>query len=126
VRAAQALPTLVGGGTGLYDTVLAAYRNAVAGYDPNRFNAVVLLTDGRNDDESGIGLGQLLETVRAERDPAHPVQVITIGMGPQADTAALARIADSTGAPSYVVRDPRAISGVLNDALLERVGWGLR
>jgi hypothetical protein len=126
VRAAQALPTLVGGGTGLYDTVLAAYRNAVAGYDPNRFNAVVLLTDGRNDDESGIGLGQLLDTLRAERDPAHPVQVITIGMGPQADTAALARIADSTGAPSYVVRDPRAISGVLNDALLERVGWGLR
>jgi Mg-chelatase subunit ChlD len=116
------LPAMTAGGTALYDTALAAYRNAMAGYDPNRFNSVVLLTDGYNDDEDGISLRQLLDTLRREQDPARPVQLITIGMGPGADTEALRQIAEATGAPSYVVRDPRDIEQAFNDALLKRAG----
>jgi hypothetical protein len=120
------LPGVTAGGTALYDTSLAAYRRAVADYDPGRFNSVVLLTDGYNDDPDGITLRRLLDTLRREQDPAHPVQLITIGMGPDADTDALERIAEATGAPSYVVRDPREIGRVFTDALLQRVEWGLR
>jgi hypothetical protein len=120
------LPAMTAGGTALYDTALAAYRAAVASYDPGRFNSVVLLTDGYNDDADGISLRRLLDTLRREQDPSRPVQLITIGMGPEADTEALQRIAEATGAPSHVVRDPRQIVRVFNDALLERVGWGLR
>jgi hypothetical protein len=126
IDAVRRLPAMTAGGTALHDTALAAYRAAVAGYDPSRFNSVVLLTDGYNDDPDGISLRQLLDTLRGERDPARPVQLITIGMGPQADTDALQRISEATGAPSYVVRDPRDIGRVFDDALLQRVGRGLR
>jgi hypothetical protein len=125
-EAVQRLPALTAGGTGLYDTALAAYQTGVAGYDPQRFNSVVLLTDGRNDDDDGISLPKLLDALRGRRDPARPVPLITIGIGPDADTSALRQIAEATGGHSYVVRDPRDLQAVFDDALLERVGWGLR
>jgi len=126
IEAVQGLPSLTAGGTGLYDTALAAYHAGVAGYDPQRFNGVVLLTDGRNDDADGIALPRLLAELRRQRDPARPVPLITIGIGPDADTSALRRMADVTGGHSYVVRDPRDLEAVFDDALLERVGWGLQ
>jgi len=123
--AVQRLPSLTEGGTGLYDTALAAYRSAASSYDPQRFNGVVLLTDGRNDDD-GISLPRLLDALRSQRDPARPLPLITIGIGPAADTSALRRIAEATGGQSHVVRDPRDLEAVFDDALLERVGWGLQ
>ena len=47
-----------GGSTGLYDTILAAYEQAKAGYDPTRVNSVVLLTDGKNEDLSLIHISE--------------------------------------------------------------------
>jgi Bacterial extracellular solute-binding protein/von Willebrand factor type A domain len=125
-RAARKLPSLVGGGTALYDTALAAYEDAIAGYDKGRLNTVVLMTDGRNEDPNGLRLPRLLDELERRHDEQRPVQMITIGMGPQADTGALQQIADVTGGQSYVAGDPRDIEEIFNDALLERVGWGLR
>jgi Bacterial extracellular solute-binding protein/von Willebrand factor type A domain len=117
------LPAIVDGGTGLYDTTLAAYRAAVADFQPGRLNSVVLLTDGRNDDPGGHTLNGLLAALNRVEDPRRPVQVITVGMGPDVDPAALRRIAEATGGASYVARDPSAVAQILDDALLERVGW---
>jgi hypothetical protein len=122
----EGLPILVGGGTALYDTALAAYDEALRGYDPGRLNTVVLMTDGRNEDPNGVRLPKLLDEIERRQDPNRPVQMITIGMGPQADVSALQQIADLTGGQSYVAGDPRDIEEIFNDALLERVGWGLR
>src|SRR5439155_21108576 len=47
-------------GTGLYDSVLAAYEAATAGYQKGYVNTVVVLTDGKNDDTAGIDLNGLL------------------------------------------------------------------
>ena len=70
-----ALPGLVAtasGGTGLYDTLLAAYEHMVASYAPGRVNSVILLTDGRNEDANGISLEQLLARIAALKDPNQP------------------------------------------------------
>ena len=53
---AASLSKSVGGGTGLYDTIWAAYQTAKQNYDPDRVNAVVVLTDGRNEDPGGLSL----------------------------------------------------------------------
>jgi Bacterial extracellular solute-binding protein/von Willebrand factor type A domain len=124
--AVRRLPRIVGGGTALYDTTLAAYREVVSGYLSDRFNSVVLLTDGRNEDREGLSLPALLDALERLRTPARPVPVVTVGMGPEADTAALRRIAAATGGASYVARDPHDIQRILTGALLERVGWDLR
>jgi Mg-chelatase subunit ChlD len=121
IRAARSLPSLVEGGTGLYDTTLAAFRTVRADYDPARINSVLLLTDGRNeDDDIGIGLPTLLRTLRAEFDPAQPVPIITIGMGPAADLATLTRISEITGGKAYAALDPNDIETVFLDAMIER------
>ena len=114
------LPGLTYGGTGLYDTTLAAVRAVRAGYDDEAVNSVVLLTDGRNEDPGSLALPQLLHTLRAERDPARPVAVIAIGVGPDADAEALSRIVAATGGRSYVARNPAAMGKVFETALLSR------
>ena len=44
--ALDTMPSEVRGDTGLYDTVLAAYREAQRNYNPGRENSVVVVTDG--------------------------------------------------------------------------------
>jgi hypothetical protein len=120
-RAAGAMPSRVKGGTGLYDTTLAAYRAVRSSYDGGRVNSVVLLTDGRNeDDPEGIDLRTLLRTLRAESDRAEPVPVITVGMGPDADMATLRQISGLTGGKAYQALDPRDIETVFLDAMVQR------
>lgn len=111
---------LTRGGTGLYDTALAAFRSAQAAYDPAYFNTVVLMTDGANDDPGSIGLRELLARLRDEADPARPVRIIAIGISEDADMAALAQIAGATNGSAFPARDPRDILSVISRALLAR------
>lgn len=119
-RALPAVAAEVGGGTGLYDSVLAAYQQMVQGYEVGRANSVVVLTDGRNDDPGGLTLEQLLRRISEVKDPTRPVVVITIGMGTDVDTGALDAISAATGGTSYVATDPKDIGGVFIDAVLAR------
>ncbi len=117
----DSLPSLLSpGGTGLYDTTLAAVRAARDAYDPSSVNSVVLITDGENDDDTGIGLDELLSTLRAEADPERPVKVVGIALGPDADQGALQQIADATGGAAYAALDPEDLQGVLFDAIRRR------
>ena len=65
VKRLARLRPIPNGSTGLYDTVLAAVRRVRSGYDPTRTNAVVLLTDGANQDPHGLRLAGLLDRLRA-------------------------------------------------------------
>lgn len=108
------------GGTGLYDTTLAAVRAARADYDPTSVSSVVIITDGRDEDEGSIGLGPLVDTLRAEADATRPVKVIGIALGPDADLDALREIGDATGGAAYSAVDPNDLQTVLFDALRQR------
>ncbi len=126
LAAASSLParTVEGGDTGLYDTVLAAYREVQANYEPGYVNSVVLLTDGINEDEQSITLGELLAELQAGLDPSRPIPVITVGMGPDADAEVLNVISAQTGGRSYLARDPADIRTVFVDALTHRLRVG--
>jgi Mg-chelatase subunit ChlD len=119
----EALPGLeatAAGGTGLYDSLLAAYERMVSTYVPGRVNSVILLTDGRNDDRAGVSLEQLLGKISALKDPNKPVVIVTIGMGKDIDTAALSAVSTVTGGKTYVAQNPQDINQVFIDALLSR------
>ncbi|TQN37863.1 von Willebrand factor type A domain-containing protein [Blastococcus colisei] len=112
---------LTPGGTGLYDTTLAAVRVARENYDPTAVNSVLVLTDGTNeDDEAGITLDNLLITLAAEANPERPVKVIGVALGPDADLAALEQIAEATAGAAYSAVDPADLQTVLFDALRQR------
>ncbi|MEU2349011.1 substrate-binding domain-containing protein [Modestobacter sp. NPDC049651] len=111
---------LAPGGTALYDTTLAAVRAARDAFDPQSVNSVVLITDGKNEDDAGIQLPALLDTLRAEADPQRPVKVIGIALGPDADLDALRQIGDATGGAAYPALDPNDLQSVLFDAIRRR------
>lgn len=121
-RSLDALPDLTGGGTGLYDTTLAAYRAVLEDHDPRAMNSVLLFTDGANDDPGSIGLHDLLAELRALADPARPVRIIAIGVSADADAKALRTIARATGGEAYVAEQPEDMATVFRQALAARPG----
>jgi hypothetical protein len=108
------------GGTGLYDTTLDAVRAARANYDPTAVTSVVIITDGKDEDEDTIGLDALLQTLAGEVDASRPVKVIGIALGPDADLGALEQIAAATGGAAYSALDENDLQTVLFDALRQR------
>ena len=117
---AAVLPGLTGGGTGTYDTVLAAYKATKREYNPAYYNSLVLMTDGANDDPDSISLTQLLAELEALHDPNRPVRIIPVGISADADMDSLKQIADATGGQAYEARDPQDILKVLASGLLTR------
>lgn len=112
---------LTPGGTGLYDTTLAAVRAARANYDPTAVNSVLVVTDGTNeDDANGLSMENLLIQLAAEADPARPIKVIGVALGPDADLSALESIAEATDGEAYSATDPADLQAVLFDALRQR------
>jgi von Willebrand factor type A domain len=118
-RAAE-LPDITTGGTGLYDTTLAAYRQALEDYDPAYSNSVILLTDGANDDPGSITRRQLLNELEQLRDPQRPVRVIGLAISEDADFASLRRITRATGGEAFQAKDPQDIQQVFNEAISSR------
>ena len=118
LAATEAIPD---GGTGLYDTTLQAVRTMQKGWDPRRVNAVLILSDGMNDDENSITLPDLLTTLKKEQDPRRPVPVISIAFGPDSDVDALTQISTATGGSTYLSQDPRDIGEIFLDAVGQRV-----
>ncbi|MEE1799031.1 hypothetical protein ACIQVO_14365 [Streptomyces sp. NPDC101062] len=113
-----ALKPVPGGDTGLYDTTLAAYQEAQAGYVPGKFNALVILSDGSNKDDDGISRGDLVKRLKKLADPARPVPLIGVAVGPDADRKEIDAIARATGGAGYQVSDPADIQSVILRAIM--------
>ena len=114
------LASLTTGGTGLYDTAIAAYRQAVRDYDPGYVNSVILLTDGANDDPGSVSGAELLRRLRALRDPERPVRIIGVAISDDADLRSLRRIADATGGRAHRADDPEDILQVFASEISNR------
>ena len=105
-------------GTPLYDVARSSFTEMVDAYDPARINAVILLTDGVNDDgdtsNDSAQLKALLEVLRSASsgENATPVRMFTISYGSDADTSALSSIAEASNGAAYNATDATAIRRV--------------
>ncbi len=104
------------GGTALYATTRAAFRLLSANADTSKINAVVLLTDGRNEYPQDTDLPGL-ERELAPEDTSHAVRVFPIGYGADADLPSLRGIADASRAAAYDASDPASIDKVFTAVL---------
>ncbi|MCY1136639.1 substrate-binding domain-containing protein [Actinoplanes sp. Pm04-4] len=107
------------GGTGLYDTTLAAYRDATRNWTPGRINMVLILTDGRDDDQRGIKREVLLRELGGLVDRKRPVPILFIGVGPEIDPDELQQIARATGGQVALTKEPSGIRQIFFTALAE-------
>jgi len=114
----SSLTPVPNGATGLYDTTLAAYRSAVSSYAKGKFNALVILTDGVNQDPGSISRGALINRLRQLTDPDRPVPLIMIAVGPDADRTEATQIATATGGSGQEVTDPSQIHEVILKAIV--------
>jgi Ca-activated chloride channel homolog len=107
----------VTGGTGLYNTVLAAYKNVQAGWDPGRVNGILVMTDGKNEHAGGLTLARLLAELRRIADPKRPVQVIMLGIGDEVGEAEMKKITGATGGGTFLAPDPSQIGEIFLKAM---------
>lgn len=124
------LGTRLGGDTGLYDTIDAAYETLLESYDPQAVNLIALFTDGVNDDpEGGLSLDQLSSRLAKNADPEKPVTVLLIGMG-GVDAEALRPAAQAIptegggGGAVFAIEKPQDIADVYVTMLLRRLPQG--
>ena len=121
------LATRLGGDTGLYDTVDAAYAAAIEDYDPRANNLIALFTDGVNDDPAGgLDLAALTRRLAAAGAADKPVTVLLVGMGGvdakalQPVAAAIPRAGGGGGAV-FTIERPEDIADVYVTMLLRRL-----
>ncbi|WP_307848609.1 substrate-binding and VWA domain-containing protein [Microbispora oryzae] len=100
-----------GGGTGLYDTALASYDYVREHRSGDAINAVVFLTDGKNEDNASISLDRLLGRLKTEPGQ-DTVRIFTIAYGRDADLGVLKKISQTTDAAAYDSREPGSIDQV--------------
>jgi Ca-activated chloride channel family protein len=103
-------------GTALYATTRAAVSAIRESYDPARINAVILLTDGRNEYPADEDLPGLLQQLKSE-STEKPVRVFTIGYGADADMDTLRQISGATRAAAYDAADPSTIEQVFTSVV---------
>ncbi|MRX43655.1 vWA domain-containing protein [Agromyces kandeliae] len=101
--------------TPLYEAVDTFAKQQATDYDPDRINAIVLLSDGRNETEApSTSSQQMLDTLE-ELHHSTPVLVFTLAYGADADVDTLRAISGATGAHYYDATDPTEVDEVLGD-----------
>jgi len=98
------------GGSPLYAATHDAYDAMARHLDRTRIDAVVLVTDGYNEDEHDADLAALL----AHLSPR--VHIFTIAFSNDADSSTLSKIAAQTNAQYFDARDPTTIGDALTRA----------
>ncbi len=109
--------SLLRGGTGLYDTVLAGYRAAQQGSIEGAHNLVVLFSDGSNDDPDSIGLEALLAALGQGTSGQHAVRIVAVGIGSDVDMSAMRQIAEATDGIARRIDQADQIPGLFAEAL---------
>ncbi len=112
IAAANAVP--ITGGTPLYLAVQQGYQYAVANYRPGTPNNLLILTDGKDEDNNTrMTLGELTAELSKLKDPAKPIRVRCIALGSDADTTALQAIAAATDGSVLPLQNPGQLSNVV-------------
>ena len=104
------------GGTALYATLRQAQDDMLGELDTKRINAIILLSDGKNEYPPDEDLQGLLDQLEGESVDTS-VRVFTIGYGEGADPEALQAIADASRGTYYEANDPTSIEKVLTSVL---------
>lgn len=100
-------------GTGLHDTILAAYTSARDRYRPGVPNQVMVFTDGENeDDPGGLSASALAAKLKAAQNPARPVQLSVVTFGDPAAAKVMEQAVQPVDGYVDVLTTPGEVSAV--------------
>jgi Ca-activated chloride channel family protein len=95
-------------GLAMNDAILAAYKQMLATYKPDKDNAVIVLTSGV-DTAGDLPLNSLLAQLRKLFDPSRKVAVIPLMLGTAGNFSALKQIASVTGGVAFDITEPAQV-----------------
>jgi hypothetical protein len=94
-------------GTGLYDTIVAAYQAAKQDYQEGVANHVIVFTDGKNEDDlETISIEQLTQQLVAAQDEEQPVALTVVLFGPEPEVELLQGALEPVGAAVEALEHP--------------------
>jgi hypothetical protein len=105
----------------LYSTILDAYKYMQRTYEPNFYNAVIVLASGLDNAPGDMSAQQLLKQLTTLSMSTRKVAVIIIAFNPSADFHMLKKIALTTGGQAYIITDPSRVAQVFYQALAHRL-----
>ncbi|WP_322098273.1 substrate-binding and vWA domain-containing protein [Nakamurella alba] len=103
-------------GTPLYAVVRAATQYMDSTADDEVINAVVVMTDGKNEYPEDTDLGSLVSEL-SDASLENGVRVFSIAYGEGADLDTLKQISEASRAAAYDARNPESISSVFSAVL---------
>jgi len=105
----------------LYGTLLAAYKQMVAGYQPQYVNDIIVLTAGVENDPSDISAAALLRELHAMVKPGRPVEILMVVFGVPKDLGDLQQIAKATNGKVWPVTSAAQIPQIFYRAFGRRI-----
>ncbi len=105
----------------LYGSILAAYQQMLATYQPKFVNSVLVLTSGVENAPGDITARQLIRKLTALYTPSRRVAVIIIEFGTGGDFGVLQQIAAATGGQAYPITNPLQVGKVFFQAVAHRL-----
>jgi hypothetical protein len=104
-------------GAALYRTVLAAYQQMVASYQPRYVNTIVVLTAGVDSAPGDISPATLLADLTKLYNRRQPVNITLIMIGQAGNFTVLRQIAAATNGKAYDITSPGQIRTVFYHAM---------
>jgi Ca-activated chloride channel homolog len=111
----------VSGPAALNQTILAAYKQMEAGYQPGVTNAVIMMTAGVDNAAHDISVSQLVTQLKSLCQPSRPVELIIVMLGTQGNLRALQQIAAAGGGAAFPVTSPAQIGQVFFEGISRRI-----
>lgn len=125
IRRLHAAKPIPGTHTGLYDTILAAYKEVTRAYQPDVYNTAVVFTDGIDQNPyGGLKLDELVAKLKRLYNPREPVSVVIGAYGPDIEAGPLKKIVAVTHGGVYVSKDADQTQPIFQDLLVKMVCEG--
>jgi len=97
----------------LFGTLLAAYKQMVAAYQPQHVNDIIVLTAGVENDPRDISAATLLRELRPMVSPRRPVEILMVVFGVPKDLGELQQITKLTNGRVWPITSAAQIPHVL-------------
>jgi hypothetical protein len=105
----------------LFGTLLAAYKQMVATYQPQHVNDIIVLTAGVENDPHDISAATLLRDLRPMVSPRRPVEILMVVFGVPKDLGELQQIAKLTNGRVWPITSAAQIPHVFYRAFGRRI-----
>jgi Bacterial extracellular solute-binding protein len=107
-------------GLSLNDAILAAYKQMLATYEPDKANAIIVLTAGV-DTPGDMSTPALLSQLRKLFNPSRKVEIVPLMLGSAGNFAALQQMASITGGAAFDITQPSQVGKAFIEGFSRRL-----